>query len=78
MKNKIRDVPVENCIAEWVDKKGLMKRYENLNVHTLNRWFGEMRDQKKFRPYEINPSHKKVWIDLEGFHEFLMWRQKNS
>jgi len=47
MTNKIKYVAVENCIAEWVDKKGLMKRYENLNVHTLNRWLGEMRDNKK-------------------------------
>jgi|GEM_PF-537065 len=75
--SKIKYVPVENCIAEWVDKEGLMKRYENLNVHTLNRWLGEMRDHKKFRDYVINPSHKKVWINLDGFHEFLVWRQKN-
>lgn len=36
-----------------------------------------MRDNKKFRQYVINPSHKKVWINLKGFHEFLTWRQKN-
>jgi len=60
-----------------VDKKGLMKRYENLNIHTLNRWLDEMRDSKRFRLYIINPSHKKVWISLEGFHEFLTWRKKN-
>jgi len=77
MSNKIKYVAVDNCLAEWVDKEGLMKRYENLNIHTLNRWLGEMRDSKKFRSYVINPSHKKVWINLEGFHEFLVWRQKN-
>lgn len=77
MSNKIKYVTVDNCLVEWVDKEGLMKRYENLNIYTLNRWFGEMRDSKKFRSYVINPSHKKVWINLEGFHEFLVWRQKN-
>jgi len=78
MSSKIKYVSVDNCLAEWVDKEGLMKRYENLNIYTLNRWLGEMRDSKEFRPYVINPSHKKVWINLEGFHEFLVWRQKNS
>ena len=35
-----------------MDKAGLMKRYKNLNIHTLNRWLGKMRDSKKFRSCE--------------------------
>jgi len=26
----------------------------------------------------INLSQKKIWINLEGFHEFLVLRQKNK
>jgi len=73
----IKYVPVEDAMAEWVDKVGLTKRYEGLNIYTLNRWLTEMRSNKKFNKYVINPSHKKVWIHIEGFHEFLQWRQKN-
>ncbi|HFR3365765.1 TPA: DNA-binding protein, partial [Streptococcus suis] len=45
---KIKYIPVENSIAEWATKKSLMKRWDGLNIHTLNRWLSEMRENKKF------------------------------
>lgn len=73
---KITYVPAENCIAEWADKKSILKRWDGLNLYTLNRWLGEMRDNKHFKNYVINPTHKLVFINLEGFEEFLRWKQR--
>ncbi|MEY8462962.1 DNA-binding protein [Streptococcus merionis] len=73
---KIKYVPVENALAEWGDKKSLLARWEGLNPYTLNRWISEMRDNKQFRDHVINPTHKLVFINLEGFEEFLRWKQK--
>lgn len=73
---RIRYLSVENSIAEWADKKALMKRWEGLNQYTLNRWLGEMRESKQFKNYVINPTHKLVFINLEGFEEFVKWKQR--
>lgn len=73
---RIRYISVENSIAEWADKKALMKRWEGLNQYTLNRWLGEMRESKQFKDYVINPTHKLVFINLEGFEEFVKWKQR--
>ncbi|HEM3612544.1 TPA: DNA-binding protein [Streptococcus suis] len=73
---KIKFVSVENSIAEWADKKALMRRWEGLNQYTLNRWLSEMRENKRFKEYVINPTHKLVFINLEGFEEFLRWKQR--
>lgn len=72
---KIKYVPVENSQAEWVDKKALMRRYEGLNIYTLNRWLSEMRENKLFRQGVINPTHKLVYVNLEIFQDFLYWKQ---
>ena len=74
---KVKYVPVENAIAEWVDKDGMIKRYEGLTRHTLTRWLMEMRDSPEHRAYVINPSVSLVWINIEGFNEFLRWRELN-
>lgn len=63
---------------EWTSKKGLMKRYEYLNVNTLSHWLIEMRSNKEFRKYVINPIPKLVWININGFHEFLKYKQRNN
>ncbi|MGF1373206.1 DNA-binding protein [Streptococcus infantarius] len=73
---KIKFVSVENSIAEWADKKAILRRWEVLNQYTPNRWLGEMRDNKQFKDYVINPTHKLVFINLEGFEEFLRWKQR--
>ncbi|HGA1527108.1 TPA: DNA-binding protein, partial [Streptococcus suis] len=41
-----------------------------------NRWLKEMREMKRFRYYILHPSHKIVFINLDGFQEFLEWKQK--
>lgn len=72
---KIKHIPVENSIAEWGDKRALLKRFEGLNIYTLNRWLSEMRDSKQFRQGVINPTHKLVFINFEIFEAFLYWKQ---
>lgn len=71
---KIKSVPIESD-AVWTNKKGILMRYENLNIYTLNRWLSEMRDNKRFRNGVINPTHKLVFINLEIFEDFLYWKQ---
>lgn len=71
-------VEVENIETEWTNKKGLMKRYEDLNVNTLSHWLMEMRKSKMFRNYVINPSPKLVWINIKGFHDFLRYKQRTN
>ena len=77
MKN-VKYVPVANSIAEWANKEALLKRWEGLNKHTLDRLLTEMRNDKRFRVYVINPTHKLVFINLEGFEEFLIWKEKEQ
>ncbi|WP_203641155.1 DNA-binding protein [Levilactobacillus andaensis] len=72
---KITYVPVSNSHAEWGDKKAIIKRYEGLNIYTLNRWLTEMRNNRRFRNGVINPTHKLVWINFQTFEEFLYWKQ---
>ncbi|WP_214463770.1 DNA-binding protein [Levilactobacillus brevis] len=71
----IKYVAAEDTEAQWGDKKAIMRRYEGLNIYTLNRWLTEMRDIPKFRKGVINPTHKLVWINFEVFGEFLLWKQ---
>ncbi|MDR2834341.1 MAG: DNA-binding protein [Streptococcaceae bacterium] len=75
---KIKYIPVEHDTAEWCNKKGLIKRFEGLNINTLNHWLVEMRDSSKFSQFVINPTHKLVWIHINGFVEFLKWKQRNK
>ena len=74
----IKYISVENSIAEWADKKGILKRWDGLNQYTLNRWIKEMRENRTFSMYVINPTHKLVFINLEGFESFLRWKQKRT
>lgn len=60
-------ISVENSIAEWADKKGILKRWDGLNQYTLNRWIKEMRESKTFSIYVNTPTHKLVFINLERF-----------
>lgn len=71
---KMRIVPTEEVSTLWVNKDGLIKRFEGLNRNTLNKWLMEMREEKEFRQYVLNPSHKLVWINIEGFLAFLEWK----
>lgn len=72
---KVKYLPVENSHALYGTKQSILKRYEGLNIYTLNRWLSEMRDNKQFRSGVINPTHKLVFINFEIFEEFLYWKQ---
>lgn len=72
---KVKYMPVENSHALYGTKQSILKRYEGLNIYTLNRWLSEMRDNKQFRFGVINPTHKLVFINFEIFEEFLYWKQ---
>lgn len=74
----IKYVPVENAIAEWGNKQALLKRFEGLNINTLNKWLMEMRSDRAFCEYVLNPSHKLVWINFDGFIKFLSWKTKKN
>ena len=51
--------------AEWGTKQALLKRYEGLNIYTLNRWLSEMRNDATFRQGVINPTHK-IWPRIKS------------
>lgn len=72
---KIKYVPVRDSKAEWGNKKAILVRYEGLNIHTLNRWLSEMRNNKMWRDGVINPTYKQVFINLKTFSDFLYWKQ---
>lgn len=72
---KLTYVSVSDSQAQWGNKKAILKRYEGLNIHTLNRWLSEMRDNQHFRSGVINPIHKLVWVNFQSFEDFLYWKQ---
>lgn len=72
---KIRYVSADNTVAEWGDKSAVCKRFDGLKVKTLNSYLTEMRKNPIYSQYVINPSHKIVWINFEGFLSFLLYRQ---
>ena len=72
----LHDVVQRKKFYTLVLQKCLTRSWEGLNQYTLNRWLGEMRDNKQFKDYVINPTHKLVFINLEGFEEFLRWKQR--
>ncbi|MGC4431983.1 DNA-binding protein, partial [Streptococcus suis] len=37
----------------------------------------EMRSNPKYRGFVINPTSKQVFIHLQGFEEFLRWKQRH-
>lgn len=74
---KITYVPVENCIAEYGNKQAVLKRFEGLKKKTLESYLTDMRKIPEFRDYVINPSQKVVWINFEGFLNYLHYRQNH-
>lgn len=72
---KLNYLPPEDSNAIWGNKQAVIKRYEGLNVYTLNRMLKEMRNNKSFKDGVINPTHKLVFINFESFESFLYWRQ---
>ncbi|MGM0124041.1 hypothetical protein IGI37_001415 [Enterococcus sp. AZ194] len=60
--------------GEWTNKDGLIKHFEGLNKNILNVWLMEMSESQNFHQYVVNPTHKLVWINVEGFLLFLKWK----
>ncbi|MGM0308512.1 hypothetical protein IGK15_001587 [Enterococcus sp. AZ045] len=58
----------------WLNKQGILNRFEGLTKSTLNLWLMEMRQSPEFYQYVINPTQRLVWINLEGFIKFLKWK----
>jgi hypothetical protein len=73
---KEKDLSVAHPI--WVNKKGIINRYEGININTLNKWLGEMRNSQEFYQYVLNPTHKLVWISLDGFQKFLEFKNHKN
>lgn len=62
----------------WTSKKGILSRYEDMSYSTLSHWLTEMRSHKEFRKYVVNPTPKLVWIHVQGFRDFLAYKQKKN
>lgn len=71
---QIKTKKAEEIETDWVDKDGLIKRFEGLNRNTLNKWLVEMRRSNEYCCYVLNPTHKLVWINIDGFTSFLRWK----
>ena len=63
--------------AEWGDYDHLMQRWEGLGKSMAKNLVREMRNNKDFRDYVLNPTHKSVFINYEGFRSFAKWRSRN-
>ncbi|WP_281738411.1 hypothetical protein [Enterococcus dispar] len=76
MDTEISIIPtkIDEIDAEWVNKDGLIRRFEGLNRNTLNKWLMEMRNSKDFCSFVVNPTHKLVWINTKGFLSFIKWK----
>lgn len=66
-----------NETAEWGDYDHLMQRWEGLGKSMAKNLIREMRDNKDFRGYVFNPTHKLVFINYEGFKSFIEWKSRN-
>ena len=56
-------------------KKGISELFD-VPIKTLNNDLTEMRRIKQFQCYILKPSHKRVYIDVEGYKQFLIYKQK--
>ena len=66
-----------NETAERGDYDHLMQRWEGLGKSMAKNLIREMRDNKDFRDYVFNPTHKLVFINYEGFKAFIEWKTRN-
>lgn len=56
-------------------KKSISELF-NVPIKTLNNDLTEMRRIERFQCYILKPSHKRVYIDVEGYKQFLIYKQK--
>ena len=57
--------------------KAVISRVFSVKETTVTKWIADMRDNPQFREYVINPSHRIVLINLDGFEEYVRWLQDN-
>jgi len=56
-------------------KKSISELFD-VPIKTLNNDLTEMRCIEQFQCYILKPSHKRVYIDVEGYKKFLLYKQK--
>lgn len=59
----------------YKSKKGITELFD-VPLKTLNNDLTEMRRNEKFQGCILKPSHKRVYINVEGYKEFLLYKQK--
>lgn len=62
--------------VKW-GSKAVISRVFSVNESTVTRWIADMRDNPLLRGYIINPTHRIVLINLDGFEEYARWLQDN-
>lgn len=55
-------------------KQGLSQLFD-IPLKTLNNDLTEMRRLYEFQEFILKPSHKRVYISVEGYREFLKYKQ---
>lgn len=56
-------------------KKGISELFD-IPLKTLNNDLTEMRRMEQFQDFILKPSHKRVYISIEGYEQFLQYKQK--
>ena len=56
-------------------KKNISELFD-VPLKTLNNDLTEMRRIEQFQRYILKPSHKRVYISIEGYERFLQYKQK--
>ncbi|MCC3173810.1 DNA-binding protein [Streptococcus sanguinis] len=60
----------------WYRTKKSISELFDVPIKTLNNDLTEMRRIERFQCYILKPSHKRVYIDVEGYKQFLIYKQK--
>lgn len=55
-------------------KKGISDLFD-VPIKTLNNDLTEMRRLSQFQSAILKPSHKRVYISIEGYRQFLQYKQ---
>jgi len=64
----------EKMEENYKDKRGISELFD-VPIKTLNNDLTEMR-RTEFNVYILRPSHKRVYINVEGYKSFLEYKQK--
>lgn len=56
-------------------KKHLSEIFD-VPIKTINNDLTEMRRLSQFQQYILKPSHKRLYVSVDGYREFLRYKQK--